>query len=498
MASSANKTNSEHRVLFVVFDTFKTERLGIQILSAIAEEECWERQLLCTSSTDPEELVERVLAWKPRLVAYSGMTFEQYDLQEFNRRLKQSGLEFISIFGGHHYTFHPEEIELDPAIDILCRGEGEHPFRSLLQALTTGRDYSGIPGLLVRKGPEIISSPIGAPEANLDNIPFPDRNLIPLEPGGQVFGNSLSILFGRGCPNRCTYCFNSAWNRLYRGNRVIRHRSVDNLIEELKEIKARHNPSFIYFHDDDISLIPRQILSEFSQRYKNEIGIDFLAQFRAENIDEELIVLLKDAGMKVASIGVECGNAAISEEILKRGRVSQEDIQRAFALLNQHNIRNYSQNMMCLPVDDPLKIDLETIRFNIKLHPTWSSFTILLPLPGTEIHSYAVKRGFLSPDAMDNLDKLPSVFTRSVFEYHDPSLVRKLTNLHKLASLAVKFPFLYHLLPLLIRLPLGQLYQLMHFAWYGYWNTVGLFRTKLTPRLIIQGLREVGRYRKKF
>lgn len=486
------------RVLFVVFDNFKTERLGVQILSSIAGEEGWDRNLIRTAEAEPEILIPKILKWKPAIVAYSGMTFEQYDLQSFNRRLKNTGLDFIAVFGGHHYTFHPEEIETDSAIDVLCRGEGEIPFRMLLRAVASSRDFSDIPNLLVRKNSRIRVNPIGPPAVDLDSIPFPDRDLVPLDPGGQVFGNSLSVLFGRGCPNRCTYCFNSAWNRLYRGQRIIRHRSVDNLLQELKDLKDRFSPSFIYFHDDDIALIPRSMLLEFARRYKSEIGIDFLAQFRAENLDEELIVTLKEAGMKVASIGVECGNRTVADTVLKRGRVSPGAIQKAFALLNRHGVRNYSQNMLCLPVENPMKVDLETIKFNIGLKPTWSSFTILLPLPGTEIHAWAIEKGFLLPNALEHPERLPSVFTRTVLDYHDPALVRRLTNLHKLASLTVKFPFIYPLLPILIRLPLGRFYQLMHFAWYGYWNTVGLFGTKLSPALIFAGLREIRRYRKKF
>jgi len=486
------------RVLFVVFDTFKTERLGVQILSALARNEGWERRLISLASATREKLIEEAASWKPDLVAYSAMTFEQYDLQAFNRRLKERLPDTVSIFGGPHYTFNPEEMERDEAIDIVCRGEGEIPFPILLRALREGADFRDLPKCWVRRSGEIFRNPVGEPVPDLDAIPFPDRELVPEEPGSRIFGNCLAVLFGRGCPNRCTYCFNARWNELHRGHRICRWRSAGNVLEELRELKEKRRPDFIYFHDDNMALIPRDVLAEFCRRYRAEIGIPFLAQFRAEMVTEDLVLEFKEAGMKVAAIGVECSDGAEAWSLLQRGKVTNEAVIKAFDIFNRHKILNFSQNMAAFPVRDPLKNDLETIKLNIRCRPTWASFTMLLPLPKTAIHEYAVKNGYLAADAFDNPERLPSVFTNTVLDYHDPALQRRVNNLHKLASVTVKFPFLLPLVKVLIRLPLTPLYQMLHFAWYGYWNSIGLFGSKPSPRLIFQGLKAIRQYRKKF
>lgn len=486
------------RVLFVIFDHFQTERLGIQILSTIAREEEFERRLLILNQMEIGEAIREAREYQPGIVAYSAMTFEQYDLQEFNRRLKAGGWEFISIFGGHHYTFSPEEIHRDQAIDILCRGEGENAFRLLLRAVKENSDYRKIPNLLVRDGDRVIENPPAPLVENLDSIPFPDRRLLPvLEPGEQIYGRSVSVMFGRGCPNQCTYCYNSQWNRLYRGSKICRHRSLGNVLREIKEIVSQHRLDFIYFHDDNFALLPRELIAEFCRRYPEEIGLPFFAQFRAEFIDEELVVMLKQAGLFVTTVGVECGDEEVAGKILKRGKVTNRQIIRAFDLFNKHGLRSFSQNMACFPVPDPLETDLKTIRLNIRCRPTWASFAILIPIPHTEIWEYAIREGYLEEGAFDRPGKLPSVFTRSRLDYHDPKLADRLENLHKFASITVRFPFLLPLVRQLIKLPPNPLFQYLHFFWYGYWNTVGLFRTRLSIRLIVQGLKTIRRYRKK-
>ena len=124
--------------------------------------------------------------------------------------LKEAGLQFISIFGEHHYTFNPEEIYRDKNIDVICRGEGETAFRSFIRAIRDEKEYRHTEKLWVHFGDEVIENPIGKVITDLDSIPFPDRDLIPIyDEGEQIFGNSVSVMFTRGCPNQCTYCYNS-------------------------------------------------------------------------------------------------------------------------------------------------------------------------------------------------------------------------------------------------------------------------------------------------
>lgn len=487
--------NTTNNILFVIFDNYKTERLGIQILSAIAREEGFNPSLIILNDHSPAEAIEKAQAAGPRIVAYSAMTFEQFDLQRFNRELKRTRLEFTSIFGGHHYTFNPEEIEKDTAIDIVCRGEGETAWRRFIRAVREGEDWGEIPNLWVRRLNRIVKNPIAPLIENLDLIPFADRELIPLfESGEQIYGKSFGLLFTRGCPHRCAYCFNSTWNRLYGGDRVIRHRGVENVIAELEQLVREHNPDLMYFHDDDFTLLPNETINEFCCYYKLRINKPFYIQARATGITEGLVKKLKEAGLAVVGIGVECGDETVAREVLQRRGVSNRDILRAFGILRKHGIKSFSQNLSALPVPNPLEVDLETIRLNAKARPTWSQCALLVPLPKTPIAEYAAKMGYLKPETLSRPERLPSVFTATSFSYSDPRLTDRVNNLHKFASISIKFPFLLPVVKLLIRLPPNPIFQYICFAWYGYWNTAGLWNTRISFKLLLSGLKEVRKY----
>ncbi|MBU4332461.1 B12-binding domain-containing radical SAM protein [Patescibacteria group bacterium] len=487
---------SKNKIIFIILDHYKTERLGIQILSSIALEEEYERDLLIINSMSIEEGLKKVRDFHPQIVAYSGMTYEQFDLQQFNMLLKKSNLKFISIFGGQHYTFNPEEIIKDNNIDVICRGEGEEAFRKFIQAVRDVKEYDHIEKLWVRRGNEIIKNPLGTLNTNLDSIPFPDRDLLlvcDLETD-RYQGKSMSVMIGRGCPQRCSYCFNHKYNELFRGSKIFRYRSVNSAIKETKQIVKKYGLDFIIFVDDCFSYLPNEFIKEFCQKYKDEIGIPFFVQFRAETVREDIVVMLKEAGLHLASISVECGNEDVSHNILQRGIITNDHLSRACELFHKHKIKTWSLNLLALPVENPLEIDLETIKFNIKIKPTWALFSILIPIPNTSIWDYSIQHGYLDKDSILDPNKPPSTFTGTRLKYKDPDLVKKVNNLHKFASIVVKFPFLLPLVKILIRFPENRIYQYISFIWYGYWKTIGSFQTKFSFRLVINGIKSINKY----
>ncbi|MBI5235384.1 MAG: B12-binding domain-containing radical SAM protein [Deltaproteobacteria bacterium] len=493
-------SNFTNKILFVIVDNYKTERPGVQILSSIALQEGYERDILIINSLSVEANLKRVLDFKPQIVAYSGMTYEHTILQEFNRLLKtQSGISFLSIFGGPHYTFNPEEIFNDNGIDIVCRGEGEVAFRSFIQALRDNLEYRRIDKLWVRDGDEVIKNPIGLLIHDMDTVPFMDRDLIPLDDlaTDHFQGKSLLCMIGRGCPHKCTYCFNLEYNTLFGDSRIYRHRSVDNIIEELKQLVKRFDLDIFLFLDDCFSYLPRTFIEEFSRRYKEEINKPFSAQFRPELVREDTIVMLKDAGLYLVPIGVECGNETVANNILQRGRITNQHIINAFDMLHKHKLKTWSLNLLALPVEDPLSIDIETIKLNMRLKPYWAQFNILVPIPKTPIWDYIVKNGYIDEKSYLKFDKLPSGFTETKLVFKNRRVADRVTNLHKFAGIVVKFPFLLPLVRALILLPPNRIYQYIFFLWYGYWKTIGTYNAPFSFKLIVNGLRAIRQYLKR-
>lgn len=496
----ANPRKHEKKVLFVILDNYKTERVGIQILSTIAIQEGYDRDILILNSMSMEEAILKAKAYQPDIVAYSAMTYEHIPLQEFNGILKAAGLDFVSIFGGMHYTFNSDEMKNDRNIDVICRGEGEVAWRSFIQSIRDGKEYLRIDKLTVRDGEEIIENPVGKLISDMDIIPRPDRTLIPLSDieNDHIQGKSMLFMFGRGCPQKCSYCFNVNYNDLFSDSRVFRLRSVDSVIAEMKEAVETYNLDLVIIHDDIFSYIPKQVMKEFCQRYKAEINLPFVAQFRPESVKEEMVIMLKDAGLYLAPMGVECGDEEIARGILDRGKITNQHIIKAFELFHKHGVKTWSLNLMALPVEDPLSVDWQTIDLNIKIKPFWSQWNIMVPIPHTPMWNHLIENNrYLDLDSFLKADKMPSGFTKTLLNYKDPFMARQVNNLHKFAGIVVKYPFLRPLVKILIRLPENRVYQYIFFFWYGYWKTIGSFNAKFSVKLVVNGLKAIKKYLKR-
>jgi radical SAM superfamily enzyme YgiQ (UPF0313 family) len=112
----------------------------------------------------------------PDVIAFSSMSVHWPKVKELADLAKETS-SAITICGGYHPTFAPEETIAHPTMDIICRGEGEYALLEFLNALENGEDYTAIKNLWVKKDGEIYKNEIRPLIENLDSLPFPDRDL---------------------------------------------------------------------------------------------------------------------------------------------------------------------------------------------------------------------------------------------------------------------------------------------------------------------------------
>jgi len=260
--------------------------------------------------------------FKPGIIAYSVKTGYHRKFTELNFELKKS-LGFISLFGGPHATFYPELIN-KPGVDIVCRGEADTAIVELSRNIKG--DYSQTENCWVKKDGIIHKNNLGRLIEDLDALPFPDRAVFEKYPLFRKF-RMRNFLAGRGCLYECTYCYNSAFRKLCSGKgRYVRSRSVINLVREIEAEAGKNKLNFINF-EDDIFVQDRNWLAEFARVYPSAIKLPFHCHVKADMIDEESIILLKEAGCFSVSMGVETASEAIRSKILNR-RMTNELIER--------------------------------------------------------------------------------------------------------------------------------------------------------------------------
>lgn len=465
------------KVLFLLWQFQFFERLGPMSLSAVLKKEGHQVNLLNTDKLNFDQVVRKVKEYSPDIFAYSATTGEHNYYLDLNKRLKKQFKAF-SIFGGPHPTFFPEMIRKS-GVDAICIGEGEGAIIDLVKKLENGKSINRIKNLWVKKGKKIFKNPVRPLIENLDSLPFPDRGLICETDTAVKEYKSKYFFAGRGCPYQCTYCFNHKYNRLYKNKgKVVRFRSVDNFIAEILEVKKKYPFEYAMIGDDTFILKPKKWLREFSIKM-SKTKIRFWCHLRANLVDEETISLLKKAGCFAIWFGLECGNESIRNKLLKR-KMTNKQILKTCRLLKKYKIVIASQNLIGLPVKNPLEVDLQTLDFNIKCQPDFAWSSILYPYPGTDICRYAIKNGYFKKKNWDKVSLTNHSTSELIFK--DSQEKKQVERLHKLFGITVEFPFLRKFIRFLVSLPFDKLYQFIFFSWFGYCMKIRMESWRKTPR----------------
>jgi len=433
------------RLLFIQNHPF--EYMGPMYISGLLKENGHDCSLVIVSES--KNYLQDIANYQPDLIAFSTMTGPHKWVLETAITIKQYFNQPI-VLGGAHPTFFPEIIH-EPAVDIICRGEGEYSVLDLANNLDSSQDISNIKNLWVKKNGHVFKNDLRPLVENLDSLPFPDRALYD---DCEILRSvpAMKFLTGRGCPYRCAFCFNHKFNQLYQGlGRIVRKRGIGSLVDEIKQTSKIYNLELIRFPDDTFTS-NSDWLVEFLPRYKNEINLPYTGLARANELDAHVVKALKESGCLNVYFGVETGNEYLRNKILRKG-LSNKQLIRAAQLLRKYRVRFGTYNMFGLP-KETLQLAFETIELNRKLRPNYTINNIFQPYPRTEISDYAAEQGCLNPHT-DYLDTMNEGSILSLDE------IDQLVNLSRFAYLAIKFPSLTPIIRFLIKLPPNRIYKLV-------------------------------------
>jgi len=358
--------------------------------------------------------VEKFISnYNPDLIGIGLMSIEYYPAKNLTILLK-SRFDIPIVWGGVHSIIKPEDC-INHA-DYVCSGEGEQTVVSLLEHLkvNTGNTVPDIPGLWVNNNGDITESPTAQPEKNLNNLPFqeylPDyfyglhnnriynfsekQNLFRMY---SLYGGTCHMLVAsRGCPFKCSYCGNSTFINVY--GRKVRERSVENVIEEMIEVKK--NPFVLYmnFQDDCFFTHSREWIEEFCEKYKKHVRLPFIVRVIPTMIDRGKLLMLRDAGLCWVVMGIQSGSDRINFDVYDR-KIRFSAVQNAASIIAESSAAPFYEMI----VDNPYETEedkMETIYGMAKLKkPYIISLAHLTFFPGTPLADRAVKDNIISPDA---------------------------------------------------------------------------------------------------
>ncbi len=289
--------------------------------------------------------------------------------------IKEVNPDIKVIAGAFHSTFCPEEVIRDPNVDFVVRGEGEVPLLSLIMEIKQPNPkWERVPGIHYRDGDgQIKSNPSVALIENLDQLPFPARDLV-LDCDYNQFSNH-SLITNRGCPYKCTFCGDK---RLWGG--IVRRRSVPNVIEEIKLLKNTYPINYFDIVDGTFTY-DREYLRLFCQAMiDNEFDVRWGCTARYDNLDKELLALMKKAGCYGLYVGLESGSNRMLEYMMKK-----ETVERSLEvskMIYDSGIIQVTSVLLGMPDED--KEDIEKT-LEVMRHYKTDFFDVnnYVPLPGT-------------------------------------------------------------------------------------------------------------------
>ncbi len=294
----------------------------------------------------------------------------------------------IVMMGGPHVTFLPEEsLRECRHVDVIVRGEGERTVEELMKTIEEGGSLRKVKGITFRNGAEIVSTEPRPFIKNIDEIPFPSRDLLPIykyRAYGVVY---TTMLTSRGCPFGCSFCASS---RLF--GKFWRGRSAENVLEEMRMIREEYKIRNIEFVDDTFTLNRRRVEEICDGIIKEGLDVFWGASSRVDAITKKLAEKMKKAGCWIIYLGVESGCQKILDEIGKR--ITLEQVKKAVKILKEAGIQVLGSFILGFPGETVSMIE-KTISFAKRLNLDWAQFSILTPYPGTPLFDYAVKNDLL-------------------------------------------------------------------------------------------------------
>ncbi len=250
------------------------------------------------------------------------------------------------LWGGAGPTTNPEK--MIKHCDFLALGEAEYSVVELVKKLESKKPYTSISNLWINNNGTIIRNPTNPLIQDLDALPFPDfsydnKYLIDKDQitknckESNNFPGVYTIMTARGCPFSCSFCINDYYRKLYKGEKYVRRRSVQNIIDELLIAKKTLSITYITFYDE-VFTFDKQWIKAFCLAYKEHIGLPFWCNIYPTLIDEEMISWLKDAGVESVTLGIQSGSEKLVREIYTRN-APNEKILFAAQLLHQYKIK---------------------------------------------------------------------------------------------------------------------------------------------------------------
>lgn len=343
-----------------------------------------------------EDVLPRLATFAPDMVVYQTTTPSIFADIDAARSVKDRFPDALNVMIGPHVTAEWRDtlVQADGCVDAVCVGEYDYT----LTDLASGTAVSECAGVAWMRGGEAVNNPARPYIENLDELAFPCWDLIDINDYrdfGKLFP-FLTLLSGRGCRAKCTYC---QLPQVMNGH-SYRTRSVENVCDEIEwDLKLYPNLKEVMFEDDTLTMRSHQdrmvALCEEMIRRGLHKKVSWSANARVDVNDAEVLKLMKRSGCRWLCVGFEFGDQEVLNAVKKGATVKQ--MHRFAENASKAGIRVHGCFMFGGP-GETAETAKKTLDLSRQLPIDTAQFTAVVAYPGTSYYAWAKENGLLVQD----------------------------------------------------------------------------------------------------
>ena len=357
--------------------------LGILYISSYLKSKGFEVVVLDTTFKSREQVFNWLEKTHPATVGIYCNLMTKPNVLRLIRACKSFGATVI--LGGPELPHYAEEY-INYGADIVVVGEGELTLEELIPQLQKNgkQNLAHVKGIVYQKEDGTFEQTPQRPfYANLDQIPFPDREAIDISEYINVWREhhdlgSVSLICARGCPYTCTWCSHSVYGFSHR------RRSPNNVVDEVESIMENYKPDMLWYADDVFTIHHRWLFEYADELKRRNIHVPFECISREDRLNEHVIEKLAEMGCSRIWIGSESGSQSVLDAM--RRHTNAQRVREMTRLLQKYGIQ--AGMFIMLGYEGETLQDLEATVEHLKnANPDIFLTTVAYPIKGTDYYN---------------------------------------------------------------------------------------------------------------
>ena len=353
------------------------------------------------SNVSNEALVAQAVAFDADVVGFGSLTSYAHALGPLTRKVREELPEALILLGGPHVSALRAQALADTVADAVVVGEGELTAEQVIGARFGGGDFDQIPGLIWRSPEGAILTNPGETQVieDLDSLPFPAYDLIDITKYWRLQPMTMlpripyiTMFSSRGCPYHCSWC-----HKIF--GKKFRAHSAERMVDEIEYYVRTFGVKNIEFVDDIFNFDRERVLA-FSRlicQRNIKVKISFPNAIRTDQLTEETVDALADAGTYFSSFALESGSPRLQQLTGKHLNIAR--FLKGVELATARGIFAYGFAMLGFPTEteEELRQTID-VMCGSKLHG--AAFFTVTPFPNTELYDAALKS---QPEKLANI-----------------------------------------------------------------------------------------------